>query len=65
MKEENPQRADIDIPDATVESLDWVSDQNQHSGSALFQETTADAAFGIWKQKGIDGLSYQEELRTQ
>jgi hypothetical protein len=30
----------------------------------LIQETTADAAIGIWK-KGIDGLSYQEELRTE
>jgi hypothetical protein len=31
----------------------------------LIQETTADAAFGIWKQKGIDGLKYQEEMRTE
>jgi len=31
----------------------------------LIQEATADAAFGIWKQKGIDGLSYQEKLRTE
>jgi len=65
VKEENPQRADIDIPDATVESPQWISGQSQRSGSALFQETTGDAAFGIWKQKGIDGLRYQVELRAK
>jgi hypothetical protein len=56
VKEDNPQRADIDIPEATLESPQWISAQSQRSGSALIQESTADAAFGIWKQKGIDGL---------
>jgi hypothetical protein len=50
-KEDNPQRADIDIPEATAESPQWIRGQSQRSGSALFQETTADAAFGIWKKR--------------
>jgi hypothetical protein len=50
-KEDNPQRADIDIPEATVESPQWISGQSQRSGSALIQEATADAAFGIWKKR--------------
>jgi len=51
VKEENLQRADIDILDATVESPQWIRGQSQRSGSALIQETTADAAFGIWKKR--------------
>ena len=69
-------RTVIDVPDEIIESLDRVGGSEQRSRAALIREAiadfvqrksnpTAEAAFGIWKQKGIDGLRYQEELRIE
>jgi metal-responsive CopG/Arc/MetJ family transcriptional regulator len=67
-------RTVIDVPDQLVESLDRVSGIEQCSRASLIREAiteflrkksgpSAEAAFGLWKQRKIDGLRYQKELR--
>lgn len=69
-------RTVIDVPDKLIQSLDRVGDTEQRSRAALIREAIteflrnksvapAEAAFGIWKQRQIDGLRYQRELRDE
>lgn len=69
-------RTVIDVPEELIESLDQVGGSEQRSRAALIREaimeflkqksaTSAEVAFGIWKQRGVDGLSYQEEMRSE
>jgi len=69
-------RTVIDIPDQLIQSLDRVSGTEHCSRAALIREaiteflrvksvSPAEAAFGIWKQRGIDAVRYQNELRDE
>jgi predicted transcriptional regulator len=69
-------RTVIDVPDDLIQSLDQVSDTENRSRAALIREAiteylckktlpTAEAAFGLWKQNPVDGVRYQEELRSE
>ena len=69
-------RTVIDVPEELIESLDQVGGTEQRSRAALIREAimefikqksapSAEAAFGIWKQKGVDGLRYKEEMRGE
>jgi metal-responsive CopG/Arc/MetJ family transcriptional regulator len=69
-------RTVIEVPDQLIESLDRVSGTEQRSRSALIREAiaeflrkksgpAAEAAFGLWKQRKIDGVRYQKELRDE
>jgi len=69
-------RTIIDIPDQLVESLDRVGKTYQKSRAAFVREAItdflrvksmpqADAAFGLWKKKNKDGVSYQNDLRQE
>jgi metal-responsive CopG/Arc/MetJ family transcriptional regulator len=69
-------RTVIEVPDQLIESLDRVSGTERCSRAALIREAiaeflrrksgpTAEAAFGLWKQRKIDGVRYQNELRDE
>ena len=69
-------RTVIDVPEELIESLDQVGGSEKRSRAALIREAiteflqrksrpSAEAAFGIWKNTGVDGLRYQEELRSE
>ena len=69
-------RTVIDVPDQLIESLDRVSGTEQRSRAALIREAiaeflrrksgpSAEAAFGLWKDRKTDGLRYQNGLRTE
>ena len=69
-------RTVIDIPNNLVESLDRIGAANNHSRAALIREaiidflqtksiSQAEAAFGLWKARKIDGLDYQNDLRKE
>ena len=69
-------RTVIDVPDQLIDSLDRVSGTEQRSRAALIREAiaeflrkrsgpSAEAAFGLWKDRKTDGLRYQNGLRTE
>lgn len=69
-------RTVIDVPDEVIQSLDRVSDAEKRSRAALIREAIteylrlksvppAEAAFGLWKQRGSDGLRYQTDIRDE
>jgi metal-responsive CopG/Arc/MetJ family transcriptional regulator len=69
-------RTVIDVPDQLIESLDRVSSTEQRSRAALIREAiaeflrkrsgpSAEAAFGLWKDRKTDGLRYQNGLRAE
>jgi predicted transcriptional regulator len=72
----SPVRTIVDIPDQFIESLDRLGTTNHQSRAALIREAIADflkvkslppseAAFGIWKNRKMDGVEYQNELREE
>ena len=72
----SPVRTIVDIPDQFIESLDRLGTTNHQSRAAIIREAIADflkvkslppseAAFGIWKNRKMDGLEYQNELREE
>lgn len=69
-------RTVIDVPEKLIESLDRVSDAEQRSRAALIREAiaeflrkksgpSAEAAFGLWKDRKIDGVRFQDDLRGE
>lgn len=66
----------IDLVDTQVEALDLAAKQEKRSRASLIREavddylakrraTSADDAFGIWRDRNIDGLAYQRSLRDE
>ena len=69
-------RTIVDLPASQIESLaDWCKRQGLSRAEAIRQavahylaqhvEVERDEAFGLWKQRDIDGLDYQERLRDE
>lgn len=69
-------RTVIDVPDQLIKTLDEVSSTEQRSRAALIREAIAEflrkksgppaeAAFGLWKDRKIDGVRYQDDLRGE
>jgi metal-responsive CopG/Arc/MetJ family transcriptional regulator len=66
----------VDLPDAQVEELAALVETEQRSRAAVIRDAIdtyiaqhkralgADV-FGLWKSKKIDGLKYQQELRSE
>jgi predicted transcriptional regulator len=66
----------IDIGDAQIEALDDLSRASKRSRAALIREAVADYlarhrrselddSFGLWGDRTMDGLAYQEKLRRE
>jgi metal-responsive CopG/Arc/MetJ family transcriptional regulator len=69
-------RTIIEVPDDVIQTLDRVRKSQRKSRAAIIRDAIQvylegtkvkddDAAFGIWKEKGVDGLRYQEKLRSE
>lgn len=69
-------RTVIDVPDQLIKSLDEVSGTEQRSRAALIREAiaefllkksgpSAEAAFGLWKDRQTYSLRYQKGMRAE
>ncbi|WPY01411.1 hypothetical protein Trichorick_01323 [Candidatus Trichorickettsia mobilis] len=71
-------RTIVDIPDAQIKILYQLSKKKKLSRAEIIRQALAiyivnDAeskksykfAFGIWKEKQVDSLSYQQKLRSE
>ena len=69
-------RTIIEVPEEVIRNLDKVGNQQSKSRAAIIREAihlylenkelrNSDAAFGVWKSKGKEGLKYQEQLRSE
>lgn len=66
----------IDLPDEQAGSLMTLAEQLQVPSAELVRRAVAeyldrhpppnpDAAFGLWRSRGEDGLAYQSRLRAE
>jgi metal-responsive CopG/Arc/MetJ family transcriptional regulator len=70
----------VDLPEKHLKALSELGKQRKLSRAALVREAvskflaenskasrkaTIDAAFGIWKDREFDGLSYQKKIRAE
>lgn len=69
-------RTIIDIPEEFVEALALLGEKEQKSRAALIREaikeyltqrqgTDMAAAFGLWQDRQIDALAYEQALRDE
>lgn len=69
-------RTIVDIPNDKIEKLDEIGRKDKLSRAALIREAISDylakkseegsdKAFGIWKDRGVDALKYQENIRSE
>ena len=68
-------RTIVDIPDQDIQGLDALCSREQISRAEAVRRAVADylarhkgdddAAFGLWQERGQDGLTYQESVRTE
>lgn len=66
----------IDIEDSSVKELDRLAARQKRSRAALVRDAVAEylernatgepgEAFGLWGARKIDGLTYQDEVRSE
>ncbi|NKI70648.1 ribbon-helix-helix protein, CopG family [Collimonas pratensis] len=65
----------VDIPDGLIKGLADISATEKKSRAELIREAIAEylqkhkpttvAAFGLWKDRKVDGLAYQEQVRSE
>ncbi len=70
----------VDIPEQQLKELTLMSKERKTSRAALVREAVSaylelnakaarkarvDAAFGIWKDRGVDAMDYLDALRTE
>jgi metal-responsive CopG/Arc/MetJ family transcriptional regulator len=69
-------RTVVDLPDEQIEPLKALAQQMKLSRAELVRRAVADylrrhrpaendAAFGLWRDRGEDGVAYQERLRSK
>ncbi|MDB4744428.1 ribbon-helix-helix protein, CopG family [Verrucomicrobia bacterium] len=70
-------RTIIDIPEDMLNKLDTARARQKCSRASLIREaidtflkahpdsTDVKKAFGIWKDNGLDGMDYQEDIRRE
>jgi predicted transcriptional regulator len=66
----------VDLGDAQLEALDELSKKEKRSRAALIRQAIDDYlakrrckregdAFGLWGKRKVDGLAYQEKVRSE
>jgi predicted transcriptional regulator len=66
----------VDIGDAELKALDHLAKAGKVSRAALIRKAVSDyldrnnrekeaEAFGLWEDEAIDGLVYQEKIRSE
>lgn len=71
-------RTIIDIPDSDIEQLRRIQRKRSVSRAELIREAVTklviseqqsemkeSPAFGVWKDRAVDGVKYQEDMRTE
>lgn len=69
-------RALVDIEESQIRELDRLARKQRQSRAALIREAVADYlgkharnttedAFGLWGTRAVDGLAYQEKIRSE
>lgn len=72
-------RTTVELPQDQVEALDRMSEEDRRTCEAVIRAAVADyleqqrsdrraameAGFGIWKDRGIDGLEYERAIRAE
>jgi metal-responsive CopG/Arc/MetJ family transcriptional regulator len=66
----------VDLGKAELDALNRLAEQQNVSRAALIRTAVSDYlgrhanekrndAFGLWQQNGVDGLTFQEEIRGE
>lgn len=66
----------IDLPDTQIQALAALCERVRQPRTAVIREavaeylerrkaSSADAAFGLWGNKAVDGLTYQQKVRAE
>jgi metal-responsive CopG/Arc/MetJ family transcriptional regulator len=66
----------VDLPDDQIKELARVSSRENLSRAAVIRKAVAaylgkqsssqvDQAFGLWREEAIEGLEYQDRLRSE
>jgi metal-responsive CopG/Arc/MetJ family transcriptional regulator len=66
----------IDLDDTQIQALDELSKKEKRSRAALIRQAIDDFlksrrdkqerdAFGLWGKRKVDGLAYQEKMRSR
>ncbi len=67
----------VGFPDDCIQELDALAEKNRVSRAELIRQAVAqyleklkpanpsDEAFGLWTDKKVDGLAYQQRLREE
>ncbi|WP_187971457.1 ribbon-helix-helix protein, CopG family [Aquibium microcysteis] len=66
----------VEIKEEQLQELDRIARETDRTRSALIEDALAeylnrrkashrDRAFGLWRERNIDGLAYQEEIRKE
>jgi len=73
--EEMAMRTLVDLPEGELERLNVLSRTRKVSRAELIRQAVSgfleqnkpglDDSFGLWKQRGVDGVEYQERLRGE
>jgi predicted transcriptional regulator len=69
-------RALVDIEDTQIQRLDELARRQKRSRAAVIRQAlreyidastaqSADEAFGLWGDRAVDGLEYQERIRSE
>lgn len=69
-------RALVDIDETQIRALDQLARKHRRSRAALIRDAVSeylrqrppaalDEAFGLWGDRKVDGLNYQEDLRSE
>ncbi|MXN79174.1 CopG family transcriptional regulator [Burkholderia sp. 4701] len=66
----------VDLSDGQLDALATIVETEQRPRAAIIRDAIdaylsqhkrppADDVFGLWKDRAVDGLAYQEELRSE
>ena len=65
----------VDLPEEELEELNVLSRSRKVSRAELIRQAVAgflaqnkagmEDSFGLWKRRGVDGVEYQEKLRSE
>lgn len=69
-------RTIVDIPEDRIQALSRICKRNRISRAEAVRQAIdhyisirraedSDEAFGLWKEKGVDGLQYQQDIRGE
>jgi hypothetical protein len=71
-----PMRTIIELPAAQLEALDWLCRRDEISRAEAIRRAVAlllrdcrmadsDAAFGLWRDRPVDAMTYEDDLRGE